>query len=460
MRKLFRIVLSLLVFTFLFFSFSNLAAIRNLILRTGLIKEEVYIAGTGSMYPTFPKGEGESDIVRASETVAWPKMKSYPQGLEIFGIRFFGYKLQRGDIVSFSNAKTRQITLSQYGQVSGFVKRVIALPGDNIEIRDGYVKVNNRIVDEPYTAKPRSTYGGEFLSDCRLLKIPAGKLLVMGDNRKGSLDSRHALEFVSYSDIDHVMPISQQQDFQSKWRETKADLKNAGKPSLDVQLYLSLLNKKRTQAGKKPLAFNDKLAKSAEIRGKIILQYNDLSFEATKSGYTMEKALREVGYQNIVKGEAPVMGFYDAEELIENFFAFPNTKKFLLDKDFQETGVTVLVGEINNCPVQIIVQHLAGYVPPNYQKEDVGSWRKLKSQLEEILPSWEKAREYQDYYAKNKDQLERLIAIIKERINHAERILNRMEKNQWLSEEEQEFVKKEPELNREQERLARELNEQ
>lgn len=52
--------------------------LHQFFLTLGITKVEISIAGTGSMYPTFPKGEGTNEIIQASQTVAWPKMQLYP----------------------------------------------------------------------------------------------------------------------------------------------------------------------------------------------------------------------------------------------------------------------------------------------------------------------------------------------------------------------------------------------
>lgn len=68
------------------------------------------------------------------------------------------------------------------------IKRVIAVGGDTIEIKDGKVYVNNELLDEPYI-REQMVYVPENAT-AYPLTVPEGKFFVMGDNRNHSADSR------------------------------------------------------------------------------------------------------------------------------------------------------------------------------------------------------------------------------------------------------------------------------
>lgn len=438
------------------------AALFQVADKIGIVSSAVHISGTGSMYPTFPKGTGRTLEDLAREDVAAPPMRTYPGGMYLFNRWYFRYTLQRGDIVSFSNEKTAELIQSDglaTDRVNGFVKRVIGLPGDIVEIRDGFVVVNGEKIEEPYIATPRSTFGGAYLSDCHRLEIPEGKVFVLGDNRKASNDSRHVLGLVDLQDITRVLPYASQTPYQSLWHDPSQDYQQSHTALLHEQEYIDKLNAIRTENGVKPLKFQPKLAQSAKLRAQNMLKYNDLSFEATQSGYTMEKAMRDSGYSNIIWAEAPTLGYYTADELLENYAEFPSWKKFLLDKRYQETGIAAVVGELNGCPVQIVVQHVAGYVPPHYKKEDIEGWKTSLDRLHTVLKSWEAARSFGAQYEERKSEYEKMIQLINERIAIAQVIFTKMSADQWLSEDEKALISKDKTLYQTQESLAKTLNE-
>jgi len=68
-----------------------------------------------------------------------------------------------------------------------FIKRVVALGGDTVAIRDGHVIRNGRRAAEPFAA---DCGGGDGCDFAEPITIPRGSVYVLGDNRGASLDSR------------------------------------------------------------------------------------------------------------------------------------------------------------------------------------------------------------------------------------------------------------------------------
>lgn len=77
--------------------------------------------------------------------------------------------------------------ISIFGKTD-FVKRVIGLPGDHVEIKEGSVFVNGQRLNETYLDKGTITdaHGGMFTD----ITVPDGYVYVLGDNRNNSTDSR------------------------------------------------------------------------------------------------------------------------------------------------------------------------------------------------------------------------------------------------------------------------------
>lgn len=458
--KKFSLTTFLLVMLLLFLALSLYAPLKAIVFnKLGFDRQTTYIAGTGSMYPTFPKGEGKNPQELSHQVVSTPGMLPYPNGLVIFGKRYFGHTLGRGDIVTFSNQTVKQLTKDIYGEEAGMVKRIVALPGDTIEIRDGLVLINHQPLDEPYIARARATFGGEFLPDCRSVVVPDGHYFVMGDNRKGSNDSRHELGFIAETDVDRVLPLSDQKGvLDSQWRDTTNDTSAQAKITLNQKTYIDLLNQKRAAQGLALLTLNASLNESAQLRGQVVLRNDDYSFEATRSGYTMETALKDAGYTNIVWGESLIPGRYEAEELVDFIFETARGKELYLNPDYDDIGVAQVELNVNNCPTQVIVHHLGGYVPPDYEASVIESWRQLLQTLKQVQPGWASLTSYPAFYATHKADVDRINEIISIRIERTTQIVARMENNEWLTDTEKRYVEEDKQLNEEQSTLSEKLN--
>ncbi len=91
------------------------------------------------------------------------------------------------------------------------IKRVIALPGETVEIRNNQVFVNGELLDEPY-ARVDPDAGEVVNGELALMTIPENMIFVMGDNRGKSLDSRSfgciSLDTVEGRAVLRVAPIA------------------------------------------------------------------------------------------------------------------------------------------------------------------------------------------------------------------------------------------------------------
>jgi signal peptidase I len=155
-----------------------IAVILALFMRTFVV--QAFKIPTGSMEPNLLIG----DHLLVNKFVFAPTLSSAERALlPMTAIR-------RGDIVVFKYPEDPE---------RDFIKRVIGLPGETIELRDHQIHVNGRAIEEPYAhylPRPQGMGGGEVTSDdvrerYGPVLVPAGAVFVMGDNRDNSQDSRY-----------------------------------------------------------------------------------------------------------------------------------------------------------------------------------------------------------------------------------------------------------------------------
>ncbi|MBI2877690.1 MAG: signal peptidase I [Candidatus Tectomicrobia bacterium] len=148
------------------------AIILALVIRTFVV--QAFKIPSGSMIPTLLSG----DHILVNKFIYGVKVPFTDTTLVHFK------KPQRGDIIVFKYPEDEK---------RDFIKRVVGLPGETVEIHNKQVYINGKALKESYTiyrdegylpdsTSPRDNYGPT--------RISAGHLFVMGDNRDNSMDSR------------------------------------------------------------------------------------------------------------------------------------------------------------------------------------------------------------------------------------------------------------------------------
>lgn len=150
-----------------------------IVLKTFLV--QAFYIPSGSMEPTLEPGDRVL-VMKAFDTPA-------RGDIVVFENPRPGKQPDRGIVGGFLHWLSEGLGFARPAD-EDFIKRVIGLPGETVELRNGTLLIDGLVVDEPYLRGPVDT------RDFGPVEVPKDKLFVLGDNRQNSNDSRYGLGFV------------------------------------------------------------------------------------------------------------------------------------------------------------------------------------------------------------------------------------------------------------------------
>ena len=184
------------------------ALVLAMIIRTVLFQP--FTIPSGSMMPTLLVG----DYIFVNKFAYGYSKYSLPFSPDLFSGRIFGSEPKRGDVVVFRFPPNPEVD---------YIKRVVGLPGDRIQMIDGVLNING----QPVPKQPDGSFNSDYRLDpgqavpvfretldtgitydtldqspnsrgdnTREFTVPAGHYFMMGDNRDNSADSRFDVGFV------------------------------------------------------------------------------------------------------------------------------------------------------------------------------------------------------------------------------------------------------------------------
>ncbi len=127
------------------------------------------------------------DFIKDKVDIKWPA-----SFMPMTKMRLPGFsKPKRGDVMVFVYPEDRS---------KDFIKRLIALPGETVEIKDGRILINGQEVKEPSIANTYYYNRGDYGQEGVPITVPEGHYFMLGDNSGSSHDSRY-WGFIDVKDV-------------------------------------------------------------------------------------------------------------------------------------------------------------------------------------------------------------------------------------------------------------------
>ena len=321
------------------------------------------------------------------------------------------YGLERGDIVTFQNKETMG---------SGYIKRIVGMPGEQIAIKNGNVFINGKALQEDYTLNALPTFGNTALIDCENYSIPNNSYAVFGDNRFVSSDSR-VLGFINEDDIDGVMKTQVGEKFASEAKQLQIS-----RVEVEPLEFLKKLNEYRAKNNTSNLVTHETLNELAIQRAT---QINENFNDWKNKSIPVDKLLEDEGYRFNQVHEYVTFGYLDEQAIIDQLFDSEVEKNHFLG-NYTEVGIGVVDKTNNECTFPLTSIIISWPAVPTYDKAVIDHWQaeiRMTNQNLGTLQTWVGDGGI------DQAKLKKLISMMAEMQQTATRIHGKQTRREWLT---------------------------
>lgn len=338
-------------------------------------------------------------------------------------------KLSNKDVIAY------EIPNTNYYEIA----RIIGLPGQTIMVREGKIFINDQSLEEPYI-ESQTTSDGKTLIEGSAKLIPANHYAVLADNRKNGLDSRD-YGFIPKEDILGQLMFCYGN---CGLKPTEQDLANVLIRGPEI---FALANQYRSSLGIPIWNSSETACKIAEVRADFLSQNQGAAFDDNDEKFQSEFENHVKDYPDITIREIDAAGIRSNQGAIDLWKKSPDHHKYLTMTQDQGIPITqACVATRSNRTFNIAVLIMTSdkvkqstvnpsapvtQVGPGYTKQDID---RLVNDLTLADQDAINIQTFKGVSTYNQAVVERISQLIPQRKSLAQKLLDKMGKNQNLTE--------------------------
>lgn len=349
---------------------------------------------------------------------------------------------KRGDVIVFKIPQN-----VQYSNLG----RIVGLPGEKILVKDEKILVNDKQLDEPYIVSDTQTENGKALPEGKEKVIPAGNYAVFADNRPKGIDSR------DYGFIPKENILGKLVFCYKNCSKSDDTITASFNPQLQANEILNLINQYRQSKNLPSWTTSDQLCKLTEKRADHLSKnHNEAIFAAQSDNKTYQTNFEKqvADYPAAYINEINAINSYKNQDALDIWKESPAYNDILLVKDFSGTSIVnaciaIRAARSDSLVVLLIASGVSAQAPgsttqvntqPQSQPVQSNSLGYIRQDIDNLVNDLNLAdQDYKDIQTYkglsnyNQQTVNRINELILQRKALAQKLLDKMGKNQPLT---------------------------